>query len=329
MFCWKQLNKNPKSAEKLKWAIFWVVTWDALWVPYEFKSAEEIAEIWEIKMIDGGSWSQPIWAWSDDSSLTLCLLESLANWYNLKDIAEKFILWKNNKIWNASDYVFDMWLNTSRWIDDLIRIFEEGDFECLKYLKNDENIYSNGNGSLMRILPLLWEIRWKSLKQQFEQIHEVSALTHPHTISAIACFIYLKIGEKILEWKEKNEAYQETRKEVKEFIVSKKINPEFREEFANILDEDIKTIHKKSLISSWYVVKSLEVVLYCFLKYDSYKDIVIESIKFWWDTDTAAAIWWGLAGLYYGFENIPKEWLQKIRKYNEIEKCISNYQKIC
>lgn len=308
---------------KLKWAIFWVVVWDALWVPYEFMDSEEILEMWDIKMRSWWSWSQPIGTWSDDSSMTLCLLESLSNWYDLKDIADKFIKWKKWEIWNANDYVFDIGFTTSNSINNLIRIFEEQDFECLKYLKNEASINSNGNGSLMRILPLLWEIRWKDIKEQFCLVWEVSALTHPHIISAISCLIYLKIWEKILEWEDKIRSYLDTKQEVKNFLKSENIEKSFINEFDNILEQNIFEINKNDLVSSWYVVKTLEVSLYCFLKYDNYEQILKEVIKFWWDTDTAWAVSWWIAWLYYWFKNIPLKWLNKIKKYSEIEKLIT------
>lgn len=150
-------------------------------------------------MISGWTWWKEKWTWSDDSSLALCIIDWLLNWYNLKNIAQKFIDWKMKKIWNADWYIFDIWFTTSNSINILIKIFEEKYFDCLKYLKNEANIKSNWNCWLMRILPILWCIKWKNIKEQFEAIWLISALTHHHIISAI-----IKFAEYLLIWEEKN-----------------------------------------------------------------------------------------------------------------------------
>lgn len=68
-----------------------VVVGDALGVPFEFKSREQMNRYPAKEMIGYGSHNQPIGTWSDDSSLTFCLAASLLKGYDLKDIATKFI----------------------------------------------------------------------------------------------------------------------------------------------------------------------------------------------------------------------------------------------
>lgn len=313
--------------DRLKWGIFWVVVWDALWVPYEFMEDYQIEErFWEIEMISWWSWKKEKWTWSDDTSLTLCTIDGLLQGYNLKNIAEKFIEWKTLKIWNADHYIFDIWLRTSEWINTLIKIFEEWDFDCLYFLKNEADISSNWNWALMRILPILWVLKWENIKKQFDLIWQVWALTHPHIISAISCLIYIKFAEYLFLWEEKFEAFLKTKNDIKKFLKDEEIEKEIIEIFDDILEKNI--LEKENLISSWYVVNSLEVSIFCFLKYNSFEEILKNIIKFWWDTDTAAAICWWISWIYYWYEKIPEKWLKHIKRKQDIENLIEDFRKI-
>jgi len=119
-------------------------------------------------MIGYGTYNQPPGTWSDDSSLTLCLAESLVSGYDLKDISMKFIKWKNEAYWSARGQVFDIGNTTSKAITRLKAIIESHELEELKLQKYYGNEYDNGNGSLMRIMPLLFYVKSKPIKEQFE-----------------------------------------------------------------------------------------------------------------------------------------------------------------
>lgn len=71
--------------------------------------------------------------------------------------------------------------------------------------------------------------------------------------------------------------------------------------------------------SSGYVVDSMEAAIWCLINTDSYKECMLKAVNLGDDTDTVAAIAGGLAGLYYGYEAIPKEWLSVIKKREWIE----------
>lgn len=134
---------------------------DAVGVPYEFKRTSEMLRNPAIDMIGYGTHFQPVGTWSDDSSLTFCLAESLIRGYNLTDIAIKFIAWKNKAYWTAHDEVFDIGHTTNTAISRLQKIILSQNYEQLKELKYQGDDRDNGNGSLMRILPLLFYIKGK------------------------------------------------------------------------------------------------------------------------------------------------------------------------
>ena len=124
---------------------------DALGVPVEFKSRSYLKKYPVMDMIGHGTHNQPIGTWSDDSSLTLCLAESLITGYDLRDIASKFSKWLNYGYWTPFGEVFDRGITTERAIRK---------FNTINNLRlaggNSET--SNGNGSLMRILPIVFYV---------------------------------------------------------------------------------------------------------------------------------------------------------------------------
>jgi len=181
---------------------------DALGVPYEFLDRAEMETYPAKDMVGYGTHKQPPGTWSDDSSLTFCLAEAMVAGYTLKSAAINFIKWKNQAYWTARNHVFDIGITTARSITRLEDIVLSNDLEDFKLLKYEGEEYDNGNGSLMRILPLLFEIRGKKIKDQFDIIWDNSALTHRHIRAGISCMIYLKLIENLIDGYNKQIAYQ-------------------------------------------------------------------------------------------------------------------------
>lgn len=187
---------------------------DALGVPYEFLDREDMEGSPARDMVGFGTHEQPPGTWSDDSSLTFCLAEAMVEGYTLKSAALNFIKWKNKAYWTARNHVFDIGMTTSRSITRLESIVLSNDLENFKLLKYEGEEYDNGNGSLMRILPLLFEIIGKPIKDQFDIVWENSALTHPHIRAGMSCMIYLKLIENLIDGYNKQEAYEKTRVDI-------------------------------------------------------------------------------------------------------------------
>lgn len=167
-------------------SLFGVAIGDAVGVPVEFKSREVIKQKPVTDMIGFGSHDMPPGTWSDDSSLTFCLAEALTNGYNLQEIANNFVSWRYKDFWTARGEVFDIGITTQQAIDRIsagVRPDLCGGFDT----------YSNGNGSLMRILPLLFYIKNLPIDKRFAITKDVSSITHGHIRSCIACFYYLEL----------------------------------------------------------------------------------------------------------------------------------------
>ena len=137
------------TSNKVLDGLFGLCIGDALGVPVEFTSRDDLKEHPVADMIGYGMYNQPPGTWSDDSSLAFCLAESLCNGYDLNDIASKFVAWYYDNHWTPHGEVFDVGNATSEAIERLkIGVAPQKAGSCSEY--------SNGNGSLMRILPLVF-----------------------------------------------------------------------------------------------------------------------------------------------------------------------------
>ena len=125
------------KSNKVVDALLGVAIGDAVGVPYEFTSREEMQANPATDMIGHGTYNQPKGTWSDDSSLTFCLAESLVGGYNLKDMSERFIKWMDEAYWTAHNQVFDIGITTSIAISRLRELIDEGNLDELKRHKTE------------------------------------------------------------------------------------------------------------------------------------------------------------------------------------------------
>lgn len=301
---------------------------DALGVPVEFKSRAYLSEHPVNTMLEFGTHYQCRGTWSDDSSLTFCLAESLIQGYNLKDIAVNFIKWRSAQLWTPHGSVFDIGIQTTRSIDTLQQIMRDEDYDTLKLLKYETDEYTNGNGSLMRILPLLFYIKEKPIQEQFEIIWEVSALTHGHIRSAISCLIYLKFAEYIFKGVTLKAAYTLMQKDIKQFFKDKAISAFEIKHFERLIDNDISVLEVSEIRSNGYVINTLEASFWCLLTTDSYLDSVFKAINLGDDTDTTATVVGGISGIIHGLNDVPEEWINALARKNDIIKLSEDLSKL-
>ncbi len=88
--------------------------------------------------------------------------------------------------------------------------------------------------------------------------------------------------------------------------------------FSRLLYSDITELNRYEIQSDGYVIHSLEAAFWCFLTNDNYQQSILKAVNLGKDTDTTAAITGGLAGIYYGYKDIPKAWLDNIARLDDI-----------
>jgi ADP-ribosylglycohydrolase len=299
-----------QSSSKVLSALMGVCVGDALGVPVEFSRRAERIKSPVRGMTGYGTYSQPPGTWSDDSSLTLCLAESMCAGFSPEAIAESFCRWFRQAFWTPHGEVFDIGNATREAINRLLRgvpPLEAG----------GTREQSNGNGSLMRILPVAFYHKTLELSSLIQRTHQVSRITHAHPRSQMACGIYISIAACLLRGLAPKQAYLEGGQNVREIYSQ----PPYASELANfkrIFSGKLDELPEKEIQSDGYVISTLEASLWCLLNSSSYAEAVLKAVNLGGDTDTTGAVTGGLAGIFYGFDSIPQEWVAQIARKDDI-----------
>lgn len=311
-----------------------IATGDALGFPAQFEPRSERKKR---PVVDMGkyldedeqirSWGDGLTGlWSDDTSLTLCLAESLLKSFDLKDQAEKFVAWLDEGYLSAKDRAFDVGMQTTESLAKVRTILQSGRYKEMDCLASYADEWSNGNGSLMRILPLLVYIKDKDVQEQFDLIRKASALTHPHIRSALCCFFYLKMAEYIINDTDKYTAFQSARKDTLRLMEQLHCADAEYKALNRLLSCDLAKLPEDEIDSGGYVVSSLEASIWCLLTTASYRESVLKAVNLGDDSDTTGAITGGLAALLYGVDSIPQDWIAQLKKPELFEDLITRYE---
>ena len=300
--------------------IMGVVTGDALGCPVQFMNREEIRERERgpVTGMEGhGTYDMPVGTWTDDGSMTLALLDSIREKkiIDLDDIMSRFVDWYERGAYTPFGEPFDMGNTCS----NAIEFYENGAdvFSCGGTLE-----HSNGNGSLMRIMPACLYAYTKvrigeiSDDEAVRVIHQVSGLTHNHLRSRIACGLYYFMVKAILDGDGTlRNRLQNGLDDGFKFYTKDIANRVELTYYGRIRDlNSFSEIPESEIRGGGYVVNALEAAIWSLLQTETLKDALLCAVNLGDDTDTVAAIAGGLAGLYYGYDAIPNEWLDVIQR---------------
>jgi ADP-ribosylglycohydrolase len=301
------------TAKQVESVLLGVAVGDALGVPVEFRQrgAFKITD-----MTGYGTHNQPAGTWSDDTSLTLCLADAMANDWTVSGIvaktAENLLRWFDEGEFTAHGNAFDIGISTSKVIRNLKAGRGPTESGCT-------DVNENGNGSLMRIAPLVFFIADKPQEERFEIVCQVSAITHAHRISVIACTAYVEYMLKLIQGMDKISAFEAVQGDITksfEYCWQDNGRQDAQSRYVRLLlpGTKIYKLPEKEIKSGGFVVDTLEAAFWCFLSTDNYREAVLKAVNLGSDTDTTAAVTGGLAGLYYGFgeSGIPQDWIRKL-----------------
>ncbi|MBN1232808.1 MAG: ADP-ribosylglycohydrolase family protein [Candidatus Coatesbacteria bacterium] len=292
--------------------IWGVVVGDALGLSAQARGKKHLKENQIEGLITYGPEGRYRGGWSDDSSMTLCLTESLGNGYDVEDIARRFKLWFFKGYMTPYGEAFDKGHSTIR----ALRKLNKG---VSPLLSGGSKENDNGNGSLMRTLPLIFFTNDMDTEKTLKIVHEVSAITHAHERTMIACGIYVFIGKYLIEETSKEEALKKGIEDAKEFY---KDSTELKH-FERILNGNISEVPKTRIKTGGYSVTSLEASLWAFMTGSSYRECTLNAVNLGGDADSIGAITGGLAGLFY--QDVPDEWIDDIIKKEMIENLIQRF----
>lgn len=279
---------------------------DAMGMPTEFYSREHLLSNPVVEMIGSQKTGQPAGSWTDDTSMEIATIESIISnrGFDYSDIMTRWCDWLNKGDYTPNGEVFDVGRTCLR----ACKNFRDG-IEPTKCGLSDEN--SNGNGSLMRILPvaIYSYVNDLSNNELLNLVNDVSALTHRHNISKLACYMYVKFVIRLFEGMTKEECYECLRKDDYSMYDNYSIS-----KYDRLIKDDITKLKIDDINSSGYVVDTWECALWVLLKSKSYKETIITTTNIGQDTDTIGAIAGSMAGIIYGMDKIPRKWINTLIK---------------
>lgn len=312
---------NTHVDEFLTGALWGALAGDALGVPVEFRSRAELRNNPVVHMRAFGTHRQPAGTWSDDSSLLLCTVDSLASLdgFDSADIAERFVQWNRKGYWTPHGNVFDIGVATSEAISRLERgVAPEN--------AGGTDEYSNGNGSLMRILPIALWFRNSTAEELISYAERASALTHGHPRSRMACALYCLFVRALLEGAAPAEAWPR----VMEYFLKHYAHSPFageRQHFHLLESRTLAELAEHHIESSGYVIHTLTASVWCLLTSGSFEEAVLKAVNLGGDTDTTGCVTGGLAGAHFGLASIPAEWKRALARHDDLETLFARFVK--
>lgn len=289
-----------------------VIIGDAIGLPVQFSERDERVNNPVTTMIGNGTFNKPKGFWSDDGALTLATADALSQGDSLPLIMECFAAWLYHGVYTQDSKAYDMGQTTL----SAIRNYQRGMpvDRC-----GGRSLYDNGNGSLMRILPVVLWLRAKysagfiTVDEARTKLHAISALTHAHPIAMMACGLYASIADGLLDGSTLPKAIDTGVQKALDLYTQDPIFKPHAVHFESIREsQKLKRKAISKIRSGGYVVETLEASLWCLLTTSSYREAVLKAVNLGHDTDTTAAVCGGLAALAYGPETIPGEWIESI-----------------
>jgi ADP-ribosyl-[dinitrogen reductase] hydrolase len=281
---------------------------DALGVPVEFKD-RAIVQADPVRDMRGyGTHHQPPGTWSDDGALLLCTVDSLvASEFDMSDMGRRFVEWVNRGLWTATGEAFDIGMATS---DALFRI-EKG---TPPEQAGGAGEYDNGNGSLMRILPVALRFAENQTTNLINRLERGSSLTHRHPRSTMACALHGLFVRDLLAGINATQAMTSARNV---FVGYYSAVAELHQ-FERLLKDDFATLSEGVIVSTGYVLHTLHASVWCLLNTTSYESCVLKAVNLGGDTDTTGCVAGGLAGILYGVNAIPLHWRNALARREDV-----------
>lgn len=309
--------------ERILGGLWGAVAGDALGVPVEFEERRELRSHPVSGMRGHGTHDQPPGTWSDDSSLLLCTADSLLHHeFDTEDIGRRFVAWYHEGLWTPWNRVFDVGVATSQALARIANGVRAEVAGC-------DGQYSNGNGSLMRILPVALRFAHQPTKTLLDRVHRASAITHRHVRSQMACGLYSLVIQKLLAGSNPEDAFEQGRNTFNAFYDADPYWAVELDYFRLATAEDLKTRPESEIDSSGYVVHTLTASLWCLLTSRNYQECVLKAVNLGEDTDTTGCVAGGLAGMTYGLQCIPGEWTRQLARYEELERLFNRFGELC
>jgi ADP-ribosylglycohydrolase len=268
-----------------------------------------------------GSHHQPKGTWSDDTSLMLCTVESLLGGFDTSDMGRRFVSWLNENRWTPWGTVFDAGLTTT---DAILRMASGTSAEQA----GGTDQFTNGNGSLMRILPVALRYAFEPATCHIQRAHRVSSITHGHPRSQMACgFLCLLVHGLHKGW-DARKAFDSAKNEFARLYQDAPFCQEAH--YFQLLSTDrFDELPASEISSSGYVVHTLTASVWSLLTSRTFEETVLKAVNLGGDTDTTGCVAGGLAGVLYGLPAVRADWINTLARKGDLDCLFNEFADLC
>ncbi|KPN96102.1 ADP-ribosylglycohydrolase family protein [Lysinibacillus sp. ZYM-1] len=309
---------DTKMKERLFATLYGGIVGDLMGVPVEFKKRGTF----HVEGVIGyGTYNQPPGTWSDDTSLTLCLVKNMIEKGDTRSLMDKFVRYMEQGYLTPFGEMFDIGITTA----EAVSSYKKG---IVPEYCGKTGEFDNGNGTLMRIAPLVFVlINECDFNKRNALVLQYTKITHGHPRSLVGSIIYIELLLSLYRNNSLEFALSEVYNLLQNYLqheLCTELNA-----YTRIFDENFLNIPENDIKSSGYIVHSLEAAIWCVGNSSTFKEAILKAVNLGEDTDTVAAMTGALAGMCNQMDEIPGEWLNSIVKKQEIDDIIEDFYEFC
>jgi len=296
----------PTLRDRYRGALLGLATGDALGTTLEFKPPGTFTPITD--MVGGGPFNLAPGEWTDDTSMALCLAESLieSRGFDAVDQLSRYVRWKRQGHHSSTDRCFDI----GGTVLSALARFERHS----EPWSGSTDEYSAGNGSIMRLAPVPLFFA-NDPKVAIARAGDSSRTTHGAREAIDACRYLAGLIIGALQDRSKSDLLAPLFTPVASLWDREPLAPKFHD----IAAGSFPRREPPEIKGSGYVVRSLEAALWAFAKTTSFEHGALLAVNLGDDADTTGAVYGQIAGAYYGVDGIPERWRSKLARLETLE----------
>ena len=296
--------------DRLRGSFFGTAIGDALGGPRQFCERDELPLLTQMKPI--ANFRMPAGSWSDDTSMMLCLAESLTQTGKGAQLLslqlEYYSKWLKDGYNTPTGKAFDIGGTTRRAIATYNMTG--------KIIADTADEIYQGNGSLMRLAPI-GMMFWDDEEAAAKEARISSMSTHANSLCLEACSMLARAIAKAIQGRSKENILDFT----EDYMLE-------RPELESIINGDYMKKTRNQIRSDGWAVSTLEAALWAFYTTETFQDGAILAVNLAHDADTVGAVYGALAGAFYGYEAIPVEWIYDLKGKERLEEIYGNFEHI-
>ncbi len=305
---------------KISAAILGYALGEAFGLPLNYQSREKLLTNPVTKLTQLAD--LPIGTWSSGTSSILALLDAVIQKEKMdyNKIADNMVLWYKTAKYTATDTLIDIDFTTkhalSKYFDlkiDAPKCGGDGYSDC-------------GNEPLARMIPVAFYLYYTKSRNYdiYSVVKNVTSITHQNEIAIMASYIFTRYVLFLLHGKDKLASYSM----LKSLDYTLYFKNETIKEFDNILKNNVYIYSLERISSNNYIVDTLEAFFYCLINSASFKQALIGSVNLGNQASSLGGLTSAVAAIYYGYESIPKNLLDSLRKKDYLLEASLKYENV-